>query len=73
MPVSLLDRFYTNLTLNSFWEESRGLSAVWWEAEVGYNITTDGKSSISVKYDGGKSKDTLIETKKYLLSLNFKN
>ena len=73
VPVSLLDRFYTNLTLNSFWEESRGLSAVWWEAEVGYNITTDGKSSISVKYDGGKSKDTLIETKKYLLSLNFKN
>jgi len=62
VPVSLLDRFYTNLTLNSFWEESRGLSAVWWEAEVGYNITTDGKS-----------KDTLIETKKYLLSLNFKN
>jgi hypothetical protein len=72
-PASLLDRFYTNLTLNSFWEESRGLSAIWWEAEVGYNITTDGKSSISVRYDGGKNKDTLIETKKYLLSLNFKN
>jgi hypothetical protein len=73
VPALLLDRFYANLTLNSFWEESRGLNAIWWEAELGYNITTDGKSSISVRYDGGKSKDTLIETKKYLLSLNFKN
>jgi hypothetical protein len=72
-PASLVDRLYTNLTLNSFWETSMGLSAIWYEAEFGYNITTDGKSSVSLKYDGGKSKDTLIETKKYLLSLNFKN
>lgn len=73
VPSSLLDRFYANLTLNSFWEQSRSLSAAWWEAELGYNITTDGKSSISVKYDGGKNKDTLIEMKKYMLSLNYKN
>lgn len=74
-PVSpsMLDRYYANFTLNSFWEINMGISALWYEVEVGYNITTDGKSSISLKYDGGKSKDTLIETKKYLLSLNFKN
>jgi hypothetical protein len=72
-PSSLVDRFYANLTLNSFWETSMGLSAIWYEAELGYNITTDGKSSISLRYDGGTNKDTMIETKKYLLSLNFKN
>jgi hypothetical protein len=73
MSSSLLDRFFANVTLNSFWETNMGLSALWYEVEVGYNITTDGKSSISLKYDGGKSNDTLIDTKKYLLSLNFKN
>lgn len=72
-PSSLVDRLYANLTLNSFWETNMGLSAIWYEIELGYNITTDGKSSASLKYDGGTSKDTLIETKKYLLSLNFKN
>lgn len=71
-PSSLVDRLYANLTLNSFWETSMGLSALWYEIEFGYNITPDGKSSVSLKYDGGKNKDTLIETKKYLMSLNYK-
>jgi hypothetical protein len=69
----LEDRLYMNLTLKSFWNAADNRSATWGEAELGYNLTPDGKSSISVKYDRGTDKDTLITAKKYLLALNFKN
>lgn len=69
----LEDRFYMNLTLKSFLNAANDRSATWFEGELGYNLTTDGKSSVSVKYDLGTDKDTLITSKKYLLAINFKN
>lgn len=69
----LEDRFYMNLTLKSFLNAADDRSATWFEGELGYNLTTDGKSSVSVKYDLGTDKDTLITSKKYLLAINFKN
>jgi hypothetical protein len=73
-PFPLLeDKFYTNLTLKSFWNASSNKSATWFEAELGYNLTADKKSSISVKYDYGTDKDTLVTSKKYLLAINYKN
>jgi len=69
----LEDRFYMNLTLKSFWNAANDRSVTWFEGELGYNLTTDGKSSVSVKYDLGTDKDTLITSKKYLLAINFKN
>jgi hypothetical protein len=70
---TLENRFYTNLTLKSFWNANNDRSATWFEAELGYNITDDKKSSISVKYDYGTDKDTLVTSKKYLLAINYKN
>ena len=69
----LEDRLYINLTLKSFWNAANDRSATWGEAELGYNLTPDGKSSISFKYDRGTDKDTLVNSKKYLVSINFKN
>ena len=73
-PVpALVDRLYSNLTFNSYWNANDGRSVSWFEGELGYNLTSDGKSSISLKYDRGTDKDTLLPTKKYLLGLNYKN
>jgi hypothetical protein len=69
----LEDKLYINLTLKSFWNAADNRSATWFEGELGCNLTSDGKSSVSVKYDLGTDKDTLITSKKYLLSLNYKN
>jgi hypothetical protein len=69
----LEDRFYMNLTLKSFWNAANDRSATWFEGELGFNLTPDGKSSVSVKYDLGTDKDTLITSKKYLVAINFKN
>jgi hypothetical protein len=55
-----------------YWDADSGRSIHLYEAEVGYNITTDGKSSISVKYDNGTDKDTLQALQRYLVSLNYK-
>jgi hypothetical protein len=68
----LVDRFYSNVTFSSYWDSNSGRTASWLEGEVGFNLTTDGKSSISVKYDRGTDKDTLTYSKKYLLTLNYK-
>jgi hypothetical protein len=69
----LTDKLYMNLTLKSFLNAANDRSATWFESELGYNLSSDGKTSISVKYDIGTDKDSLITSKKYLLALNFKN
>jgi hypothetical protein len=71
-PGFLVDRFYANASLSSYWETDSGRQVTIYEGEVGYNITTDGKSSVSVKYDQGTDKDTLMAYRKYLVALNLK-
>jgi hypothetical protein len=72
-PVpALVDRLFFNGVANYYWDANSGMSIHLFEAELGYNITTDGKSSISAKYDKGTDKDTLKAMLKYLISLNYK-
>ena len=73
-PVpALVDRLYANVSVNSYWNASDGKSVSGFEGELGYNLTSDGKSSISARYNKGTDKDTLLATRKYLISLNYKN
>jgi hypothetical protein len=69
---ALVDRLFVDGMVTYYWDADSGRSIHLYEAEVGYNITTDGKSSISVKYDNGTDKDTLQAMQKYLVSLNYK-
>jgi len=73
-PVpDLVDRVYLNVMANYYSDARRGGQNIHlFETELGYNLTTDGKSSISVKYDNGTDKDTLASLRKYLVSLNYK-
>ena len=70
---ALVDRFYSNITFKSYWDAVSERTVSWFEGEVGFNLTSDGKSSVSVKYDKGTDKDTLLATQKYLLTVNYKN
>ncbi|MBB5052782.1 hypothetical protein HNQ36_002756 [Afipia massiliensis] len=69
---SLVNRFYADLTLQYHREFDRGIDALQWAAEVGFNITADGGSSISVRYTDGTDKDTLVKARQYLIALNYK-
>jgi hypothetical protein len=69
---ALLSRFYINGVANYYHDADSGMNIHLFEAELGYNINTDGSSSISVKYDRGTDKDTLTRMQKYVVSLNYK-
>jgi len=69
---ALVDRFYVNGVVQFYWNADTGRSIHLFEAELGYNLTTDKKSSISVKYDNGTDKDTFKAMRKYLVALNYK-
>jgi hypothetical protein len=72
-PVpALVDHFYINASINSYWNGPTGKSVSMFEAELGYNLTPDGKSSISARYNKGTDKDTLLAVQKYLITLNYK-
>ncbi len=68
----LVGRFYADLTVNYHREFDRGIDALLWAAEVGFNITPDGGASISFSYTDGMDKDTLIKQRQYLVALNYK-
>jgi hypothetical protein len=68
----LVDRIYFNTTLHFFWNMNTGRSVSLFEGEVGYNLSPDGKSSISLKYDNGIDKDIMKNAQTYLMALNFK-
>jgi len=68
----LVDRLFASAGINWHWNAKDSTSVHMWEAEVGYNLTTDGKSSISLKYNDGMEKDTFKATRRYLISLNYK-
>ncbi|MBR1281288.1 hypothetical protein JQ597_04465 [Bradyrhizobium sp. AUGA SZCCT0177] len=68
----LVGRFYADITVNYHREFNRGIEALLWGAEVGFNITPDGAASISVSYTDGLDKDTLIKQRQYLVALNYK-
>ncbi|MCK1654667.1 hypothetical protein IVA88_24940 [Bradyrhizobium sp. 149] len=68
----LVGRLYADLTIHYHREFDRGIEALLWAAEVGFSITPDGGSSISVRYTDGTDKDTLIKQRQYLVALNYK-
>lgn len=74
MPMpDLADRIFLNLMANYYRDiGSGGRNINLYEVELGYNLTADGKSSVSVKYDKGVDKDTLQGMQKYLVGLNYK-
>ncbi|RTL49157.1 MAG: hypothetical protein EKK40_15835 [Bradyrhizobiaceae bacterium] len=71
-PAFWVNRLFANASLTSYVQLENGRQVTTYGAELGYNISTDGKSSVSVKYDQGTDKDTLVAMRKYLMALNIK-
>ena len=68
----IANRIFINLMANYYRDTNSGRDINMYEAEVGYNLSDDGKSSISFKHNSGVDKDTLQLLKKYVVGLNFK-
>ncbi len=69
---AIANRIFINAMANYYRDTNSGRDINLYEAELGYNLSDDGKSSVSIKYDSGTDKDTLQLMKKYLVGLNFK-
>jgi hypothetical protein len=70
--AAIAGRVFINGVVNYYWDANKSGSIHLYEVEFGYNMTADGKSSISVKYDNGTDESTLQAMKKYVVSLNYK-
>jgi hypothetical protein len=70
--TDLVNRLYADITVNYHREFDRGIDALLWAAEVGFNVTPDGGASVSVRYTDGLDKDTLVKQQQYLVALNYK-
>lgn len=70
--TSISDRFYLNAMFNFYRDANHGKTINMYELEFGYNLSDDGKSSVSFKYDKGTVKDTVLDTNKYVIGFNYK-
>jgi hypothetical protein len=72
VPDFLQNRLNTILTFQGYWDAYSSKSISKYSAALAYNITADGSASISVEYDHGTDKDTLMWLNQYLVKLNYK-
>lgn len=70
--AELTNRVYASGTFQWHYDAYAQRAVHMYGAEIGYNLTTDGKSSVSVQYNKGTDKDTLEKKDMYVLGLNFK-
>ena len=72
IPSDLVNRFYLTGTYQYYTERYMRQTIHNGIVEVGYHLTPDGKSSISLQYSKGTDKDTLAYADKYVVGLNYK-
>ena len=72
LPEMLDDRLYADIAYNRFWDASSSLDISSWNAELGFNLTPEGDTSVSLEYEDGTTKDTLESAKTVTLNLNYK-
>jgi hypothetical protein len=72
LPELLHDRLTWIGTYKGYFDERANRSIRLYTAELAYNITEDGLTSISVEYQNGTERDTLEKLNQYLVTLNVK-
>jgi hypothetical protein len=68
----LHDRLTWIGTYKGYFDERSNRSIRLYTAELAYNFTEDGLTSISLEYQNGTNRDTLEKLNQYLVTLNVK-
>jgi hypothetical protein len=71
VPDFIRNRFAFYATANYFTDTRSGMNIRYYTAKLSYKISSDGSSSVSVEYDNGTQKDTLVATRQWLASLTY--
>jgi hypothetical protein len=72
MPVEIRNRLHLTSTFDGFHDANSGRNVRDYQTQLAYDLTADGSTSVSVEYDRGTSKETLISLKQFLVKLNYK-
>jgi hypothetical protein len=71
-PEALNDRLTWITTYRAYADDRSGKDVELFATALAYNLTDEGNTSISFKYENGTKRDTLEEVDQYLVSLNAK-
>jgi hypothetical protein len=71
-PEALNDRLTWITTYKAYAEDRSGEDVELITTALGYNLTDEGNTSISFKYENGTKRDTLEDVDQYMVSLNAK-
>lgn len=72
LPDLLDDRVYATGEFQYFWDAVANREISKYSSELGYNLTEDGSTSVSVGYANGKDKKSLEEKDEITVKLNYK-
>lgn len=72
LPEQLDDRLYADVAYKHFWDATNSNSVSLWSGEVGFNLTPEGDTSVSVEYQNGTAKESLERAETVTLNLNYK-